>query len=115
MERESLDESTVYDHNNFSREDKNDSVFLSSPKNVGLAASGAFLLCCVLLCPCFYKKRKETAETVLAKELNLSKSYLLLYVFPYLIDYKLTSRCCLSDYNDFVLVCKWSEKCPIFL
>ncbi|KAE9609746.1 hypothetical protein Lal_00006096 [Lupinus albus] len=38
---------------------------------VGIFAGGALLLCCVVLCPCFYgKRRKATSHAVLAKDPN---------------------------------------------
>lgn len=111
LKSKSSDEFIVPDHNNLPREERNDSVFLSAPKNVGVAASGAFLLCCVFVCPCFYKKWRETAENTLTKEPNSSESFLLSYILLYVVDYKLVSRGCLSNYNEFVLVCKWSENC----
>lgn len=69
MQKESRDESTSHDG-----EDKNAFESLSMTKKVGIAASGTLLVCCVFLCPCFYKKRKETAHNVLAKDANSSKS-----------------------------------------
>lgn len=38
------------------------------------AGGGALLVCCAVLCPCFYGKRqKATAHAVLAKDPNSSK------------------------------------------
>nr|KYP44969.1 LOW QUALITY PROTEIN: Receptor-like protein kinase HERK 1 [Cajanus cajan] len=45
-----------------------DSKPLSS-KVVGMYAGGAMLVCCAVLCPCFFaKRRKATSHTVLAKD-----------------------------------------------
>lgn len=55
------------------REEHNDSGPLLTTKKVGIAATGLFIMTCALLCPCFYKKRKATAHTVLAKDPNSSK------------------------------------------
>lgn len=55
------------------REEKNYSGSLSTTKKVGIAATGLFVMSCALLCPCFYKKRKATAHTVLARDPNSSK------------------------------------------
>lgn len=52
------------------REEHNDSGPLLTTKRVGIAATGLFIMTCALLCPCFYKKRKATAHTVLAKDPN---------------------------------------------
>ncbi|XP_050388179.1 calmodulin-binding receptor-like cytoplasmic kinase 3 [Argentina anserina] len=45
-------------------------LYMFTTKTVGIAASGALLVCCVFLCPCFYKKRRETAHNALAKDTN---------------------------------------------
>ncbi|XP_027329322.1 calmodulin-binding receptor-like cytoplasmic kinase 3 isoform X2 [Abrus precatorius] len=42
-----------------------------STHQVGLYAGGALLVCCAVLCPCFYgKRRKATSHAVLAKDPN---------------------------------------------
>lgn len=47
---------------------------LTSAK-MALAVPGVFLLCCALVCPCFYAKKKETSEqNIMSTELNLSES-----------------------------------------
>ncbi|KAF8407164.1 hypothetical protein HHK36_006290 [Tetracentron sinense] len=42
--------------------------FLLTPKTVAMAIPGMFLFSCILLCPCFRSRRKETANVVLAKD-----------------------------------------------
>ncbi|MBA0710256.1 hypothetical protein Golax_025243 [Gossypium laxum] len=46
----------------------------SASSKVGIAASGIVLTCCVFICPCVYRKKRETASTVLKKEPNSSDS-----------------------------------------
>ncbi|KAB2071930.1 hypothetical protein ES319_A08G256600v1 [Gossypium barbadense] len=46
----------------------------SASSKVGVAASGIVLTCCVFICPCVYRKKRETASTVLKKEPNSSDS-----------------------------------------
>ncbi|KAK4781790.1 hypothetical protein SAY86_015892 [Trapa natans] len=41
---------------------------LLNRKNVAVVVPGMLALCCVILCPCFYWKRKETTTVVLAKD-----------------------------------------------
>ncbi|XP_012573542.1 calmodulin-binding receptor-like cytoplasmic kinase 3 isoform X2 [Cicer arietinum] len=42
-----------------------------SSNQVGIFAGGALLVCCAVVCPCFYgKRRKATAHTVLTKDPN---------------------------------------------
>ncbi|XP_024021754.1 calmodulin-binding receptor-like cytoplasmic kinase 3 isoform X1 [Morus notabilis] len=60
-------ESTVPAHDG---EGKSESKFLSTPKQFGILAGGSVLACCVFICPCFYRKRKETSHTALTKEQN---------------------------------------------
>lgn len=38
------------------------------PKTLAIAVPGFFLLCCMLICPCFQAKKKDTGHTVLSKE-----------------------------------------------
>ncbi|KAF8389140.1 hypothetical protein HHK36_025833 [Tetracentron sinense] len=38
------------------------------PKTMAMAVPGFFLVCCILVCPCFRSRRKETAHAVLSKE-----------------------------------------------
>ncbi|XP_058115642.1 calmodulin-binding receptor-like cytoplasmic kinase 3 isoform X2 [Magnolia sinica] len=53
-----------------STEEKHSNSVSLNPKNIAMAASGMFLLCCALVCPCFRARRKETAHTALTKEPN---------------------------------------------
>lgn len=69
MQKELRDESTFH-----RGEDKNTFESLSTTKKVGIASGGALLVCCVFLCPCFYKKRREAAHNVLDEDVNSSKS-----------------------------------------
>lgn len=68
----SRDESKVHDQKY--RTGGSDSKTLSTPKKVGVVAAGAVLACCLFICPCFYKKRKNTAHSVLEKDPNSSRS-----------------------------------------
>ncbi|KAF3453758.1 hypothetical protein FNV43_RR04199 [Rhamnella rubrinervis] len=70
LQEDSRDESTVHDHNNYPRGEEHDSETLSAPKKVGVASAGAILACCVFICPCFYRKRKDNAHAVLAQDPN---------------------------------------------
>ncbi|PQQ08617.1 calmodulin-binding receptor-like cytoplasmic kinase 3 [Prunus yedoensis var. nudiflora] len=65
LQKESRDKSTSYD-----REEKNGFASVSKTKKVGMAVGAMSLLCCVFMCPCFYKKRREAAHKVLAKDPN---------------------------------------------
>ncbi|KAK6941706.1 Serine-threonine/tyrosine-protein kinase, catalytic domain, partial [Dillenia turbinata] len=47
---------------------------LWTPKWIAAASSGVFLICCVLLCPCCYARRRATAHTVMSKEPNSMES-----------------------------------------
>ncbi|XVF34578.1 hypothetical protein REPUB_Repub18cG0070600 [Reevesia pubescens] len=58
------------DHN---PEEKNNKKYSASTK-VGIAAAGIFLACCGLACPCFYRKKRATAHTVLTKDPNSTDS-----------------------------------------
>lgn len=46
---------------------KSNRTFLTH-KTIGMAVPGILALCCVLVCPCFYRKRKEVDHAVLEKE-----------------------------------------------
>ncbi|KAF8034848.1 hypothetical protein BT93_C1006 [Corymbia citriodora subsp. variegata] len=52
------------------KEEKKSRNFLSTNKSISFAVPGVLALSCVLVCPCFYRKRKESAHTVLPKDLN---------------------------------------------
>ncbi|XP_048227797.1 calmodulin-binding receptor-like cytoplasmic kinase 3 isoform X2 [Ricinus communis] len=47
---------------------KDDPMSFSTPKQVGIVATGIVVISCGLLCPCFYRKRKATSHDVLAKD-----------------------------------------------
>ncbi|KAA8535167.1 hypothetical protein F0562_030170 [Nyssa sinensis] len=66
------EESTRHDFEQKSQpsEDKDANKSLLTPKNLAMAASGIFVLCCSLLCPCFRKRMKQTDHAVLAKDPN---------------------------------------------
>ncbi|GAY37403.1 hypothetical protein CUMW_028720 [Citrus unshiu] len=72
LQKEVKEEPKTHDagQNFHPREEKNYSGSLSTTKKVGIAATGLFVMSCALLCPCFYKKRKATAHTVLARDPN---------------------------------------------
>lgn len=76
LQADSRDESTVHGHNNYPRGEEHDSKTLSTP--IGVAAAGAMLACCVFLCPCFFRKRKDASHAVLAKDPNSSESNLII-------------------------------------
>lgn len=40
---------------------------------VGISAGGALFACCLVLCPCFFKRRKATSHAVLSKDPNSSE------------------------------------------
>lgn len=51
---------------------------------VGIVAGGALLVCCAVLCPCIYgKRRKATAHAVLVKEPNSSEFMVISIVYFY--------------------------------
>lgn len=52
---------------------------LLTHKTVGMVVPGVLALCCVVLCPCFHKKRKEMAHAALAKEPSSGNPLLLLW------------------------------------
>ncbi|CAI0388615.1 unnamed protein product [Linum tenue] len=39
-----------------------------SSKHIGIIATGIVAMCCGVLCPCIYKRRKATSHTVLSKD-----------------------------------------------
>lgn len=63
-------EDDIPDHNS---KGKNYKRYSASTK-VGIAAAGTFLICCVFMCPCFYRKKRTTAHNVLANDPNSSES-----------------------------------------
>ncbi|KAI8023902.1 Calmodulin-binding receptor-like cytoplasmic kinase 3 [Camellia lanceoleosa] len=56
--------------NNQPNEGKDAHKSLITPMKLAIAVSGFVALCCCLLCPCFRAIRKQTAHTVLSKELS---------------------------------------------
>lgn len=60
----------VNDQTDNSGELKKDAQVLPTSKIVGIAATGLIFMSCALICPCFFRKRRATAHTVLAKEPN---------------------------------------------
>nr|XP_048323504.1 calmodulin-binding receptor-like cytoplasmic kinase 3 isoform X1 [Ziziphus jujuba var. spinosa] len=68
LQEDSRDEPTVHDHKKIYRRGGNDSKTVSTPKTFGMVAAGAFLACCLFLCPCFHRKRKNAAHSVLEKD-----------------------------------------------
>ncbi|GAA0147107.1 hypothetical protein LIER_06890 [Lithospermum erythrorhizon] len=50
------------------RQHKSPNSGLLSSRNVAVAAPIMFFVCCILLCPCFYARKKETPHTVLVIE-----------------------------------------------
>lgn len=52
-----------------------------SHKTIGVVLPGTIALCCVILCPCFYRKRKETAHAVLDKDPSSGNSHISLYFY----------------------------------
>lgn len=63
-----------YDKTSLDGKDKSDNSILK-PKMLAMAVPAFFLLCCMLVCPCFQARKKDTGHTVLSKELNSSKYY----------------------------------------
>ncbi|GER51597.1 kinase family protein [Striga asiatica] len=55
-----------------SRRLDNDTVFMANfilkPKMLAMGVPAIFLFCCVLLCPCFHSKKRDSEHTVLTKE-----------------------------------------------
>ncbi|GAV83585.1 Pkinase_Tyr domain-containing protein [Cephalotus follicularis] len=70
LQKESTEEPVMQGVVQNSIDEKNDSGSLSTPTKVGAVVAGVFSLCCVVLCPCFYRKRRATAHTVLEKDLH---------------------------------------------
>ncbi|KAF4383739.1 hypothetical protein G4B88_020061 [Cannabis sativa] len=68
LQKDSKHESTIPDQKNLDGEQKNNSKHGSTKSKIGLVAAGSVLACCVLLCPCFYKKRKENSSNALTND-----------------------------------------------
>ncbi|XP_077237966.1 calmodulin-binding receptor-like cytoplasmic kinase 3 [Tasmannia lanceolata] len=58
-----------------SSEEKHHHSFSTVPKNMVMAISGTFLLCCILICPCSHARRKQTTHGALPNEPNLISSF----------------------------------------
>lgn len=56
-----------------SRKNKERNTTMLSNKTIGIVVPGILALCCVLICPCFYAKRKEVSHTVLENEISSGK------------------------------------------
>lgn len=41
---------------------KEDPKSFATPRNIGIAVTGTFILCCGVLCPCFYRKRRRSVQ-----------------------------------------------------
>ncbi|XP_020270597.1 calmodulin-binding receptor-like cytoplasmic kinase 3 isoform X1 [Asparagus officinalis] len=58
--------------NQLHRKDQQEEKTLA-PATMALAIPGAFLLCCALMCPCFYAKKKESSEqNIMSTEMDLN-------------------------------------------
>lgn len=79
LKEDSSDKSTIHGPNSYPRQEEHDSTTPSTPKEVGVAAAGAILSCCVFICPCFFRKRKETAHSVLDRDPNSSEFNLIIF------------------------------------
>lgn len=67
-----------------------DSKHVSS-NHVGIFVGGALLVCCAVVCPCFYgKRRKTTAHAVLEKDSN-SSEFMFMYTFTVLPPFFLSN------------------------
>ncbi|GMJ07529.1 calmodulin-binding receptor-like cytoplasmic kinase 3 [Hibiscus trionum] len=55
-------------------EGKGNRKYPASTKVGIAAAAGVLFTCCVLICPCLYKKKRPTDHTVLSKDLNIIES-----------------------------------------
>lgn len=75
LQKEVRQESSIRDlgQDNPPEDKKDDPKTLSTPQKTGIAATGIVFMCCSFLCPCFYRKRKATALTVLEKDPNSSE------------------------------------------
>ncbi|XP_021277581.1 calmodulin-binding receptor-like cytoplasmic kinase 3 [Herrania umbratica] len=67
--QEHLKEHDEHDEPALKPKDKNKRKY-SVPTKVGMVAAGILLTCCVFICPCFYRKKRATAHTVLEKDPN---------------------------------------------
>ncbi|KAJ6296297.1 hypothetical protein OIU78_024194 [Salix suchowensis] len=73
LQQKEREEPSNYDLGRDTPKGKDDPETLSTPYKAGLAVAGVVVLCCGILCPCLYKKRKATTHTVLEKDPNSSE------------------------------------------
>ena len=71
LQKEVREESTSQDT---PKEKKDDPETLSPTYKAGIGAAGVLVMCCTFLCPCLYKKKKATPNTVLEKDPKSSES-----------------------------------------
>lgn len=76
LQKEVREESTSHDRSqDTSKEKKDDDPETLSPiYKAGIGAAGVVVMCCTFLCPCLYKKKKATPNTVLEKDPKSSES-----------------------------------------
>ncbi|KAJ6731871.1 NODULATION RECEPTOR KINASE-LIKE PROTEIN [Salix purpurea] len=70
LQQKEREEPSNHDPGRDTPKGKDDPETLSTPYKAGLAVAGVVVLCCGILCPCLYKKRKATTHTVLEKDPN---------------------------------------------
>uniref|UniRef100_A0A6N2N6Y7 non-specific serine/threonine protein kinase n=1 Tax=Salix viminalis TaxID=40686 RepID=A0A6N2N6Y7_SALVM len=73
LQQKEREEPSNHDPGRDTPKGKDDPETLSTPCKAGLAVAGVVVLCCGILCPCLYKKRKATTHTVLEKDPNSSE------------------------------------------
>lgn len=78
LKEERKEESTNFkDGQYLHRRAKEDPKSFATPKNIGIVVTGTFVvLCCGVLCPCFYRKRRHTVQRALEKEQSGESSVL---------------------------------------
>ena len=65
------------------RKAKEDPKSFATPQNIGIVVTGTFVLCCGVLCPCFYQKRRRTVQRALDKEQQSGELLVLLNSFAF--------------------------------
>ncbi|KAG5226056.1 kinase family protein [Salix suchowensis] len=63
LQQKEREEPSNHDPGRDTPKGKDDPKTLSTPYKAGLAVAGVVVLCCGILCPCLYKKRKATTHT----------------------------------------------------